>query len=165
MMKLMQGLVACLATIFLAVPAFAGAIGGVVVGVSDGDTITVLDAGKQQYKIRLSGIDAPEKSQPYGESSKESLSEMVFGKTVSITWDKQDRYGRTVGKINLGGQDINLEQVRRGMAWHYKAYIHEQPFEDQKNYGEAETAARVSRRGLWRDSTPTAPWDYRRKGR
>jgi len=85
---------------------------GKVVGVSDGDTITVLDASKRQHKVRLDGIDAPESSQDFGSRAKQSLSDLVFGKTVTVLGSKKDRYGRTVGKVMLGdGKDINLEQI------------------------------------------------------
>jgi endonuclease YncB( thermonuclease family) len=100
-------------------------ITGKVVGVSDGDTITVLDASNTQHKIRLDGIDAPESAQDFGQRSKQSLSDLVFGKTVTITSGKKDRNGRTVGKVTLDGRDINLKQLNRGMAWFYRAYAKE----------------------------------------
>jgi endonuclease YncB( thermonuclease family) len=93
---------------------------GLVIGVSDGDSITVLDSEKRQHKIRLQGIDAPEKAQAYGQKSKESLSKLVYKKTVQVHWSKKDRFGRTVGQVMIGDIDVCLEQVRRGMAWHYK---------------------------------------------
>lgn len=164
-MKWNQFLAGVVVAMTAAWPVVAATLEGVVVGVSDGDTVTVLDSDKQQHKIRLSGIDAPEKSQPFGEASKQSLSEMLFKKSVMVVWDKHDRYGRTVGKIFVGGQDVNLQQIRRGMAWHYKAYAHEQPPEDRESYDEAERLARAGQRGLWREPTPTPPWDYRRQAR
>jgi len=141
--------------------ACANTIAGIVVGVADGDTVTVLDAVKAQHKIRLSGIDAPEKAQPFGQRSKENLSHLVFGKHVTVETGKIDRYGRTVGKVLIGGVDANLEQVRAGFAWHYKKYEGEQTSEDRRAYAGAETAARVARVGLWLDSTQLAPWDWR----
>ncbi len=139
----------------------AAAIEGRVVGVSDGDTITVLDANNAQHKIRLSGIDAPEKKQPFGQRSKESLSDLVFNKPVAVDTDKQDRYGRKVGKVLVNGQDANLEQVKRGFAWHYKTYEREQPLLDRTAYTEAEIEAKAARRGLWADAEPVPPWDFR----
>lgn len=141
--------------------ASAQTITGKVVGVSDGDTVTVLDAAKTQHKIRLSGIDAPEKAQPFGQRSKENLSNLVFGKHVVVDAGKSDRYGRTVGKVVVDGVDANLEQVRAGLAWHYKKYEGEQPYEDRGVYAQAEAGARAGRVGLWRDSTQVAPWDWR----
>src|SRR5262245_45357834 len=94
-------------------------ITGKVVGVTDGETITVLDADKRQHKIRLEGIDAPESNQDFGSRAKQSLSDLVFGKKVTVTSWKKDKYGRTLGTVTLDGKDINLEQVQRGMAWSY----------------------------------------------
>lgn len=141
----------------------ADTLHGRVVGVSDGDTVTILDAYNKQHKIRLSGIDAPEKDQAFGKKSKESLSEMVFGKSVDVEWDKQDRYGRTVGKIMLGGLDICLEQVKRGMAWHYKQYQNEQSPEDRDAYAKSESQAQDRKMGLWRDPAPIEPAVFRQK--
>ena len=122
----------------LALQAHADTLLGKVVAVADGDTITVLDTNKVQHKIRLAGIDAPEKAQPYGQTSKQSLSDLVFGKTVTVDTDKTDRYGREVGKVLVDGVDTNLEQVRRGLAWHYKAYQREQSPSDRLAYAAAE---------------------------
>ncbi len=97
----------------LACTANAETITGLVVGVADGDTITVLDADKVQHKIRLSGIDAPEKKQPFGNRSKESLSDLAFDKTVNVETSKRDRYGRQIGKVLVNGRDVNLVQVER----------------------------------------------------
>ncbi|MDI1270484.1 MAG: thermonuclease family protein [Polaromonas sp.] len=141
--------------------AFAETIVGKVVGVADGDTVTVLDATKTQHKIRLSGIDAPEKAQPFGQSSKENLSRLVFGKHVLVDAGKFDRYGRTVGKVIVDGVDANLEQVRAGYAWHYKKYEREQPIDDRGVYAQAEAGARAGRVGLWHERTQVAPWDWR----
>ena len=134
-----------------------------VVGVSDGDTITVLDAGKHQHKIRLQGIDAPEKAQAYGQKSKESLSALVYKKNVQVLWAKKDRYGRTVGQVMVGGLDACLEQVKRGMAWHYKDYQAEQSAEDRVLYDRAEIQARSQRLGLWQDAAPQEPSAFRRQ--
>lgn len=134
---------------------------GKVVGVSDGDTITVLDAGHQQHKIRLAGMDAPEKVQAFGNRSKEHLSDLVFGKLVLIDWTKKDKYGRTIGKVLVSGMDANLQQVKAGLAWHYKAYEKEQSPLDRTTYAQAELDARNRRSGLWVDSNPIPPWDYR----
>jgi endonuclease YncB( thermonuclease family) len=117
------------------------------VGVSDGDSVTVIDANKTQYKIRLAGIDAPEKAQAYGQKSKDSLSDLVFGQQVDVEWSKRDRYGRTVGKLMLGGVDINLEQIKRGMAWHYKNYQNEQSQEDRDDYAQSESQAQGKKNG------------------
>jgi len=139
----------------------AETITGHVVGVADGDTITVLDADKVQHKIRLAGIDAPEKQQAFGSRSKESLSDLVFDKTVNVETDKRDRYRREIGKVLVNGRDVNLVQVERGMAWFYRQYQREQSPNDRKLYEAAEDAARADRRGLWRDTDPVPPWEFR----
>lgn len=134
---------------------------GMVVGVADGDTITVLDVGKVQHKIRLTGIDAPEKKQPFGNRSKQNLSGMIFNKTVTVETIKRDRYGRELGKVLVGGKDVNLEQVHAGMAWHYKKYERTQSGTDRQAYAVAENEAKAAKRGLWADSEPTPPWEWR----
>lgn len=136
---------------------------GHVVGVTDGDTITILDATQTQYKIRLAGIDAPEKKQAFGQASKKSLSDLVFDKVVSIIYDKQDQYGRTVGKVMVNGKDANLEQVKRGMAWFYKKYQNEMVLDDRLDYLHAQEAAESSNVGLWVDDDAIAPWDFRKR--
>lgn len=137
---------------------------GRVVGVADGDTVTVLDAANTQWKIRL-GIDAPEKKQPFGNKSKMYLSSLVFDKQVTVEYNKQDKYGRTVGKIVVDGTDANLQQVKAGLAWHYKKYQKEQSVEDSRVYAYAEQQARSEKQGLWLDPDPTPPWDWRHQGR
>lgn len=138
---------------------------GRVVSVADGDTITVLDETHTQHKIRLAGIDAPEKKQPFGHRSKESLSELVFSKFVTMETGKTDRYGREVGKVLVDGLDANLAQVQRGFAWHYKAYEREQSPSDRKVYADAENEAKAAKRGLWADVEPVPPWEFRHKAK
>jgi len=121
----------------------------------------VLDADKVQHKIRLAGIDAPEKKQAFGNRSKESLSDLVFDKTVSVETNKRDRYRREIGKVLVNGRDVNLVQVERGMGWFYRQYQREQSPNDRKLYEAAEDAAKAGRRGLWRDTDPVSPWEFR----
>jgi len=104
---------------------------GKVVAVADGDTLTVLDASKRPHRVRLNGIDAPERSQAFGTRARQQLSDFVFNKVVRVQIDKQDRYGKSLGKVLVGDRDINLEMIRIGLAWHYKAYQHEQSAEDR----------------------------------
>ena len=136
----------------------AETITGRVVGVADGDTITVLDADNVQHKIRLAGIDAPEKEQAFGNRSKESLSDLAFNRQGSVDTTKKDRYGRNVGKVLIDGKDLNLVQIERGMAWWYRQYQREQSPVDRKLYEAAEDAAKADKRGLWRDAEPLAAW-------
>jgi endonuclease YncB( thermonuclease family) len=141
----------------------ADTLTGRVVRVTDGDTIVVLDSGNAQHKIRLTGIDAPERKQAFGTKSKEHLSDSVAGKFVVVDYNKRDRYERILGKVLLNDEDMNLEQVRAGMAWHYKKYQKEQSPEDCALYSDAEIEAREARRGLWHDPAPVPPWEYRRR--
>lgn len=139
----------------------AGTLTGRVVSVTDGNTIIILGPSNAQHKIRLLGIDAPEKGQAYSTKSKEHLSDSVAGKFVVVEYDKRDRYERIVGKVLLSGVDMNLEQIRAGLAWHYKKYEAEQTISDRVNYSDAEREARMDKRGLWHDPEPVPPWEYR----
>jgi endonuclease YncB( thermonuclease family) len=139
----------------------ATTITGRVVGVADGDTITILDASNQQYKIRLDGIDAPEKGQAFGVKSKLSLSDLVYRRDVTVTAEKTDRYGRTVGMVTVDGRDVGLVQIERGNAWFYSQYASELGSDRAKEYLQAEKRARADRRGLWSDRKPEAPWEWR----
>ena len=93
---------------------------GKVIKVTDGDTVNVLTSYNQTHKIRLSGIDAPEKSQAFGNKSKIALADEIYGKTVTVEFNKHDKYQRIVGKVIFNGKDVNLNQIKRGLAWHYK---------------------------------------------
>jgi len=155
----------CICSIFAfsAFIAHADVLLGHVVAVSDGDTITVLNETKQRHVIRLMGIDAPEKAQAFGQNAKQSLSDLVFDKDVSVTWFKKDRYGRTVGQVRLDDTDVCLEQIKRGLAWHYKQYEREQSVEDRLRYADAEKEARNARIGLWADSSAIEPSKFRHR--
>src|SRR5215831_7799627 len=135
---------------------------GRTVGISGGDTITVVDDSKTQHKIRIAAIDAPEKGQAFGKQSKQSLSELVFQKRVEARCHKQDRYGFEVCVVYVNRRDVGLEQIRQGMAWHYKEYQHEQPTQERLVYRDEEDAAKAARRGLWKDAKPVPPWEWRK---
>ena len=145
--------------------ALADTLSARVVRVTDGDTIVVLDATNTQHKIRLQGIDSPERGQAFGTKSKEYLSDLIAGKTVVVDYSKRDRYQRIVGKVMLDAQDVNLKQVQAGMAWHYKKYQGEQTADDRIAYSDAELDARRHKRGLWIDVNPIPPWEYRKAKR
>ena len=132
---------------------------GKVVSIADGDTITVLDSAKVQHKIRLQGIDAPEKKQAFGTKSKELMSEKVGGEEVVVQWKEKDRYGRILGEVMVGKRHINLEMVQDGMAWHYTTYS------KSKELAKAEDEARKAKKGLWADKEPVPPWEYRKTER
>lgn len=145
--------------------ASAQALTGKVVGIADGDTLTLLDSANTQHRVRLAGIDSPEKGQPFGDHCKKSLSDLVFGRTVEVESSKLDRYGRVIGKVVINGLDANLEQINRGCGWHYKKYQNEQPLEERLSYTRAEANAREAGVGLWRDKDPVPPWEWRRARR
>lgn len=137
----------------------ADEIRGKVISIEDGDTITVLDAAKERHRIRLEGIDAPERGQAFGTRSKELMRQEVGGKDVVIIWTKKDRYGRILGDVLLGEHNINFEMVKEGMAWHFKQYS------KSKELAEAEVQARQERKGLWADKEPIPPWEFRKRER
>jgi endonuclease YncB( thermonuclease family) len=151
--------IACLA--LACVSLRAQSLTGRVVAIADGDTITVLDVAHAQHKIRLNGIDAPEKTQPFANVSKSHLSDLVFGRDVTVVGKKLDRYGRLVGTVYVGGTNANLEQLRAGLAWFYRQYASDVAPADRPAYEAAEAAARTAHRGLWRDPSPLAPWLFR----
>jgi endonuclease YncB( thermonuclease family) len=134
-------------------------ISGKVVKIADGDTLTIVDASNEQHKIRLAGIDAPEKGQPFGTKARENLAGKVFGQTVRVEVIDVDRYKREVGRIFLHERFINMEMVRDGFAWRYETY--DKPGE----FTAAEADAREHRRGLWVDRDPIPPWEWRRAKR
>ena len=138
---------------------------GRVVSIVDGDTLTLLDATNTQHKLRLSGIDSPEKSQAYGRSCKQSLSDMTYDRIVTVEWNKRDRYGRIIGKVIAGEDDVNLGQINRGCGWHYKKYQHEQSLSDQIEYSKAEKLAKDHQIGLWSVELPIPPWEWRSQRR
>jgi endonuclease YncB( thermonuclease family) len=137
-------------------------LSGVVVSVVDGDTIEILDDERTSHRIRLKGIDAPEGRQAFGNVSRENLARLVAGKKVSIEWEKLDQYNRIVGKVYVNGTDVCLEQIKAGLAWHFKRFVSEQSASDQQTYAQAELEARSQQLGLWRDSSQIPPWDFRR---
>ena len=142
--------------------ATADTLTGRVINITDGDTLTILNSSFQQHQIRLTGIDAPESEQPFGTVSRQQLAGLVFGKQVTVQYDEQDRYGRTLGKVLVNGQDVNLKQVQDGLAWYYKYYQSDQAPVDRVAYSMAEIQARQARLGLWAEAHPIPPWDWRR---
>jgi endonuclease YncB( thermonuclease family) len=143
---------------------------GHVVSITDGDTFTLLAPSKVQHKIRLHGIDAPEKGQPFGQRAKENLSRLAHSKPAKADCHKKDRYGRQVCVVwvqPLDCQtcgltlDVGMAQLTQGLAWHYKRYEKEQSVESRARYADAEIEARARKVGLWGDPNPVPPWDWR----
>lgn len=153
------------------VPTARGDVIGKVVAVTDGDTIRVLSADSVEYKIRLTGIDAPERGQPFGNAARKHLASLVAGKEVLVESSKTDRYGRVLGKVRVQPPDCpdcgktldaNHAQVLAGMAWWYEYYADEQPAGDRERYKAAAIEARKRGLGLWGEANPVPPWAWRR---
>lgn len=138
----------------------ADTFAGWVVRVLDGDTVEVL-VDQHPRRVRLAGIDAPEKSQPFGNRAKQQLAELVGGQKATVDWRKLDRYGPTVGKVIVDGKDANLAMLNAGLAWWYRKYASEQEPADRVIYEATETKAKAERRGLWADPNSVPPWDFR----
>jgi len=126
--------------------------------VSDGDTLTLLTAEKQQVKVRLGEIDTPESRQPYGQRAKQALSDLAFGKQARVVVQDTDKYGRTVGRVYVGGVDVNAEMIRQGAAWVYRQYLKDQ------SLLALEQQAKSAKRGLWGlpEAERCPPWDWRK---
>jgi endonuclease YncB( thermonuclease family) len=131
-------------------------LAGTVVAVHDGDTVTVLDASRQQTRVRVEGIDCPELHQAFGRKAKQFTSELVYGKLVEVEGSKRDQFGRLLGRVLVDGRDLSLELARAGLAWHFVRYS------SDKALAGAEAHARAAQRGLWVDPSPTPPWEYRK---
>jgi micrococcal nuclease len=144
------------ALLLLALTGFAQAEQLKVVSVADGDTFTGLDSQNRQIKVRLHGIDAPEKAQPFGNVARKDLGDLIQGKIVEVQQVDKDRYGRVVANVHVSGRHVNREQVAKGLAWRYVQY-------DKKGeFTEVEQAARRARKGLWADPKPVPPWEWRK---
>lgn len=137
----------------------ATVISGRVVRIADGDTLTVLDANNNQFKIRLAEIDAPEKKQAFGNKSKQYLSAICYSKQATVRTSENDRYNRIIGYVNCDGVNANKQQVQNGMAWAYKQYV-----KDPEFY-RLEIDAKTNARGLWADPNPIEPWEFRKQSR
>ena len=150
----------CLSPSFVAI-AGGHTIQGRIVGVHDGDSVTLLDATNRQYKVRLDGIDAPELGQTFGRASKASLSRLTFRREAIAKCGKVDRYRREVCSLHVAGTDAGLAQVEAGMAWYFRRYEKELTAERRQANEQAEKQARDNRKGLWIEVSPVAPWDWR----
>lgn len=152
----------CLVILCLLFAAHCGAaeLSGRVIGISDGDTFTLLTSGKQQVKIRLAEIDAPEDGQPYGNRSKRALSGLIFGTEAEVQVQTKDRYGRTVGRAYIGDLDVCEEMIRIGAAWVSRDYVLDRTLFD------VEKQARKGKLGLWGllEAQRVEPWEWRREG-
>lgn len=157
-----SALAASLFVAFVCASAHAERLAGRVVGIQDGDTLTLLDANRRELRIRLAGIDAPEARQRYGQASRRALSAEAFGKEATANCPKTDKYGRKVCVVTVGGRDVGLALLEAGAAWHFKAFAQEQTAWDRQRYARAEEDARRRRAGLWEDPEAVPPWEWRR---
>lgn len=141
--------------------ALAEELRGRVVGIADGDTLTLLTESRRQVRVRLAGIDTPERRQPYGSRARQVLSDLAFGRHARVEVEEEDRYGRTVGRVRVGAMDVNAEMVRRGAAWVYRRYSRDPALP------RLEAEARAVRRGLWAlpEAQRAPPWEWRAAGR
>lgn len=136
-----------------------------VVSVTDGDTVTVVTPTKKRMKVRLGGIDAPDKKQPFGKAAKAALSDLVKGRDVDLIGSKPDRHEPFVAKVMHEGRDVNLELLRMGLAWCHVKFPEEQSAEDGEVYAAAESDARDSGLRLWSDFGATPPWEWKEPAR
>jgi len=162
---LLLALAVALATATLPAHAVSSPLQGRVVAVADGDTVTVLDAQQQRHRVRLLGIDAPERTQAFGAEAGAYLKAKVMQQEVQVVFAKTDRHGRLIGTLLLQGQDVNLQLLRAGLAWHHKPYAADQWLLERWRYARAERLAQREQRGLWADPAPTPPWEFRQQQR
>ena len=130
---------------------------GKVTKIVDGDTFDLLTKEKNTLRIRMNGIDCPERKQDFYQSAKNALAGYIFNKEVTLSITGRDRNKRTIAIVYYNGENINLTMIKNGYAWHYKKYSAD------ITYAKAEQEARLAKKGLWRLDHPTAPWDFRKK--
>ncbi|MBA3900544.1 MAG: thermonuclease family protein [Bacteroidetes bacterium] len=132
-------------------------IEGKVIKIADGDTFTLIFENGFDVRVRLNGIDSPEKKQAFSKRAKQTLSDLIYDKTVTVYYKSKDRYGRVLGDVSINDLNVNQEMVRRGMAWHFKRYS------DDEELAKLEVEARKNKVGLWADPNAVAPWEFRKK--
>ncbi len=165
-----------LITVFIASVCHGDIMESRVVRIVDGDTLVVLDSNKVQHRIRLGGIDTPERGQPFGNRAKQNLARLAGGNKARVDWYKKDRWSRLIGTVWVQSPDtscqaetcpktldVAMAQLTQGLAWHFKRYAHEQPEEQREQYSFAEHEARAKHVGLWRDPHPVPPWEWRKR--
>lgn len=169
MMYKQRSIIVAVALSLIGCIAAAEIVEGRVIGVADGDTITILQISgttKTPRRIRISGIDAPEKAQAFGAVAKDAMSQLAYGGEAIADCRTIDRYGRSICLVRVQGVDVGLRMIEQGLAWHYKQYANTQPREEAASYAVLENVSRAAKRGLWRDldtaTPPMPPWDWRK---
>ncbi len=159
-MKLLLFAAMCL--LLAAHPALSGTLSGTVERVKDGDTVRMrlLDGGKAD--LRLAGIDAPEKAQPFGRAAGRRLAALCLGKPAEADWRDTDRFERPVGRLFCEGRDVGRVLIAEGLAWHFKRYARTQSIDERVGDSTAEVSAREAMAGLWAEPEPVPPWEWRR---
>lgn len=165
-------------SLLVSVAVQAETLEGKIVRIVDGDTLVLLDASNTQHRVRLSGIDTPERGQPFGRRASQNLARLAGAKPARLEWYKKDRWDRLIGTVWVQSPDaqcqgaecpktldIGLAQITQGLAWHFKRYAHEQPEAERERYSFAEEEARAKGAGLWRDPNPVPPWEWRKRKR
>ena len=142
-----------------------GTLRGELLSVADGDSFKMRAADGRVWQVRIAAIDAPERTQPWSDVARKQLQQRLQSREIMVQASKFDPYGRVVGNVFVAGEDIGLAQVVDGLAWHFRRYAHEQEAGARKLYGRAEATARKARRGLWHDSDPLPPWEFRSRMR
>ena len=139
------------------------ALVGESIAVQDGDSFVLRTPDGRKLRIRIAGIDAPEKGQPFADVSRRHLAAMLRGRSLQVEVRKLDAFGRHVARIDAGEGDVALAQLEAGMAWFFRRYADDQPPEERRRYAQAEERARTASAGLWRDPSPEPPWNFRRR--
>ena len=142
--------------IVLSLPIQSKTLKGKIVRVSDGDTIVLLDSTNTQHRIRLDGIDCPEKGQPFGRKATDFAKELTLGKTIVVEWEKKDRYNRILGVVYADNINVNKELLKNGLAWHYKHFNNDQELAD------LEQQAKDKKLNIWSEKNPIEPYKWRK---
>lgn len=148
-----------------AMPREMPALRGESIAVQDGDSFVLRTDDGRKLRIRIAGIDAPEKGQPFADVSRRHLAGLLRGRELQLQVSKVDPFGRQVARVSDGERDVGLAQLQAGLAWFFRRYASEQAPAQRSAYADAEAAARRARLGLWRDEAPLPPWDHRRASR
>jgi endonuclease YncB( thermonuclease family) len=142
-----------------------GVLTGRIATIADGDSFTMTSQDGRRIGVRIGGIDAPEKGQPFADRSRDNLVRLLGRGTLEVEPIKTDPYGRQVARVRAGGEDVALAQIEAGLAWHFVRYAADQLPDERVRYAQSQRDARQAARGLWADPEPVAPWLHRQQKR